>query len=316
MGPRQNVLVTGASGFVGRRLCRKLCARGYTVWGASNHALPSHTATHSCRLDITKYAGIRDLLLRIRPDWIIHLAAKSDPRFSWDFPEKAVQINSSGTVHLLNAIRFASPQSRLLFVSSSQVYGAASLESSELDESLAPSPISPYAYSKRLAEMACLQFAGAYGMDIVIARPFNHIGAGQPSNYVFPDWCGQVARMEHRGSRGLLKTGNLALRREFLHVDDVIDAYEILLRKGERGRIYNIATGRSILLQDAAGYLIQKAKVPIRLRSVTSRLRSDDVSVITGSSRRIRHLGWAPQRNLNDALDELLEEARGREYPL
>ncbi len=147
-------------------------------------------------------------------------------------------------------------------------------------------------------------------MFIVIARSFNHIGAGQKSSFAFSDWCRQIALAEAGKQKNGLEVGNLSVRRDFLHVEDVVRAYALLLEKGESGKIYNICSGRPLTLKKYLEFLLKKSKIYMDVKIRKDRLRNYDPQSITGSAQRIKTLGWKPERTVFEALEEMLEDWR------
>jgi GDP-4-dehydro-6-deoxy-D-mannose reductase len=307
----KRILVTGASGFCGRHLCRYLAARGYRVIGTYFHTPFKPLASVARqKLDISRLPEVCRLLQRLKPDAVIHLAAMSVPRLSWKREGETFGINTGGTLHLLEAIRQFSPQTKFLFASSVQVYGRTFRKGRAVSEKDLAWPESPYAASKLLAEYACLHYHDAFGLKVVIARAFNHLGRGQSSEFVFADWCRQIALAEKKRRRPVLETGNLDVIRDFLHVQDVVRAYELLLRKGESGGIYNIASGRGRLLENYVRGLLRRAKIPMKIEIQQKRLRRYDPPLMKGSAVPLRRLGWRPKYSAEAALRELLEEQR------
>lgn len=294
-------LITGAGGFCGPYLCRHLSKRGFRVVGAFHPHRGSSNPPFfdAVPLDITATNDVDKLIRKIRPDRIYHLAAQSSANLSWQHPERTLDVNVRGTLHLLQAVKRHVPKARFLFVSSSQVFNG-------LDAVAA----SPYAFSKRLAELACLDFVNRFDLPVFIARPSNHTGPGQSAKFVFSDWCRQIAAIEAGRREPVLEVGNLDARRDFLHVEDVVRGYEFILERGEKGKIYHIGSGRAKKLRFFLNYLLRRAKAPIRVRRKASRLRRGDPSQVAGNPASLRSLGWKPRKTIFDALDELLEASR------
>lgn len=310
----KRVLVTGATGFCGRHLCAHLAQNGYEVIGTS-HARAMAEGLEGTRLeplDITSHERVLDLVREIRPDFICHLAAQSAPRLSWDQMEKTFEINVAGTVNLLDAARQFAPESRFLFTSSSQVYGKTFKNKPLVCERDLLLPETPYAASKAVAEYACINFVRQFGLEVVIARAFNHVGTGQPVHLVFSDWCRQIALAERGQGPAVLEVGNVEVSREFLHVRDVVCAYAILMEKGAAGQVYNISSGRCVKLGGLLDHLLSKAAVAITVQSVRKKFRRDDAPAVMGDAGLMRALGWEPAGSVHAAIDELLDWWRQR----
>jgi len=308
-------LVTGASGFCGRYLSAYLLEKGYTVVGTC-HKKRKPDPSLPIVLHPLEMSDADQTALLIRqecPDIVFHLAALAIPRLSWGDEVKTFEVNAAGTVHLLDALRRFAPQARFLMASSVQVYGRAFRRGKAVCESDLIWPESPYAVSKAVAELACLDYHLRFGIPVVIARAFNHIGAGQAANLVLSDWSRQVALAERGSGTGrqqTLKVGNLDAWRQFLHVADVVRAYELLIRKGKPGKIYNISLEKTDHLRDYAELLVRSSEVPLKIEVDEKRLRREDPHVMRGTSARLRALGWKPRRTAFEALEEMLHDWR------
>ncbi|MBI3306821.1 MAG: GDP-mannose 4,6-dehydratase [Candidatus Omnitrophica bacterium] len=301
------VLVTGAAGFCGRHLCSQLIKNGYKVMGSYHRVPPPRKSPHPfVYLDICDRASVDSVIEKWKPDYVCHLAAQSVLRFSWKMPDKTLEVNAAGTIFLLDAIRKFVPKTRFLQASSIQVYGHMFSSGKPVKETDLLWPSDPYAASKMVAEFACLEFASRFGLDVVIGRAFNHVGLGQPTHFVFPDWCRQIAMIEAGQKKPVLEVGNLKNRRDFLHVSDVARAYEVILRKGKSGSAYNIAGGTLYSLEECMKFLMNKAFASIEVKVAPARVRQDISPDMHGDPSRLRALGWKPELTVFDAIEELL----------
>ncbi|HEX7669437.1 MAG TPA: NAD-dependent epimerase/dehydratase family protein, partial [Polyangiaceae bacterium] len=179
------ILVTGADGFVGRHLSLALRAANHEVVEPGGPSAPNG-------LELTDGPSVLAAMDAARPDAVVHLAAVSSVAESHHEPGRTFAVNAVGTTHVLAAIRKASPRARLLLVSSAEVYGRAAANS-PTNEDAPLEPLSPYAASKVAGEVAALQFHRSYGTDVVIARPFGHVGSGQALRFVIPSFAAQIA---------------------------------------------------------------------------------------------------------------------------
>lgn len=313
----KKVLVTGASGFCGRYLCRKFDSEGYEVTGTyrpGRHAVDF--PWEMIPLDITSSSEVDQLFRGRRFDSVCHLAAQSVPRLAWQLEAMTFRANVEGTIYLLDAFRKYHPETAFLFTSTNQVYGGLYRDGHAVNENEFCRPENPYASSKAIAELACLNFSKRFSIPVVIARPFNHLGRGQADHFVFSDWCRQITLAEEGRRPPVLHVGNLDACRDFLHVEDVVDAYLLLLEKRKVGEIYNICTGEVKPLKDYVDFLLSLSRVPMTVEMQTARLRRCDPPVMRGNPRKMTALGWRPRRTARQALEELLEEWREKVHDL
>ena len=308
------MLVTGATGFCGRHLCRDLVQKKYRVVGTCvrKHRAREKELFPLYKLDLRETQSVDSLIARMRPDFICHLAAQSVPRFSWRMQEETFAVNVAGTIYLLDALRRYSPKTRLLHASTIQVYGRSFQSGKALKEKDLLWPIDPYAASKAISEHACREFACRFGLQIVIARAFNHLGPGQPVHHAFSDWCRQIVHAEMGLGQPVLKVGDLNNRRDFLHIRDVLNAYELLMKRGKSGEVYNVCSEKAYPLSQFVDQLIKRAKVRVKVVVDKSRVRFQVASLMKGDASKLKALGWKPRFSPLDALEDLLNEWRWR----
>lgn len=297
------VLVTGAAGFVGSRLMGGLEAAGHEVWGTVLDAAERRSRPERLvELDLRSADAVARAVERIAPEAIVHLAGLSHVGRSWSALPEYFRTNVLGTRHLLAAAGGA----RLIVASSAEVYGAVPEEEQPIAESREPAPQSPYALTKAAVELLALP-AGA-----IVVRSFNLVGPGQSIDFALPTFAEQLA-LVHRGHREpVLAVGNLAARRDFLHVDDALSAYALLLECGEPGEVYNLGSGSACSIEAALHRLMVLSGVKARVEVDPSRLRPVDIPLLLADSSRLRGLGWTPERGLDDALEDLWAEALAR----
>jgi GDP-4-dehydro-6-deoxy-D-mannose reductase len=285
------VLVTGAAGFVGGYLCAAL----------GEAAVPSSA-------DVTDAAALEAEVAEAAPAAIVHLAAVSSTTDALADPAAAWHVNAVGTVNLTEAVRRAAPRARLLVVSTGEVYGDTG--DGPADEGHPIAPRSPYAASKAAAEIAADQAARAYGLDVVLARPFAHTGPGHDQRFALPSFAYQIAELERAGG-GELKVGDLSVHRDLLDVRDVVAAYTALLAPDVPATTYNVARGSSVPLSDLVDVLVAEATAPIRVVRDPARLRVVDTHRLCGDPARLRAAtGWTPTHSHAETLAALLAAAR------
>lgn len=286
--------ITGGRGFVGPWLCRHLEACGDDV------------VVGGLEVDVTDSDAITDALARARPDAVYHLAAQASVGSSWTDPAATYAVNALGTVNTLAAARACSPPPRVLVVSSVEVYGAVPPAELPVGEDAPFRPATPYAASKAAAELAGLQAWLGWGLEVVRVRPFNHTGPGQTPRFFVPDLARQIIEAAASGAPEL-RTGNLAVGRDFTDVRDVVRAYRLLIERGAPGEVYNVCSGRSVTLDSIVRRLLALAGADLRLTVEPARLRPVDAGDLRGDPARLNRVtGWRPAIDLDQTLADVL----------
>lgn len=312
------VLVTGAAGFVGSWLVRDLLADGHSVVAASQDGRPGlHSApgappgapdAHWLPLDVTSQASVAAAVNAARPEAVFHLAGQASVGDSFSDPLGTWDVNATGTLRLASALPAGT---RLLLAGSAEAYGAVPEAEQPIREDRPLRPANPYAASKAAAEMAALQ-AACRGVEVVVARAFNHTGPGQDVRFALPSFARQVAMIRAGRAEPLLHVGNLSARRDLLDVRDVVRAYLRLVQSGEPGGVYNVCSGTAHTMAQALDELIELSGTRARVEVDPARVRAVDVPLLLGDNARLRALGWAPAIPLRQTLGDLLEREAGQ----
>jgi GDP-4-dehydro-6-deoxy-D-mannose reductase len=250
--------------------------------------------------DVRDRTAVAAAVAATNPDAIVHLAALSHVGDSWKRMPDYFEVNVLGTEH----VAAAAAGRRLLFASTAEVYGLVPDDEQPIAEQRRPAPRSPYALTKAAAERTALA-AGA-----AVVRLFNLAGPGQLATFALPSFAAQLAAIERGEAEPVLRVGNLAARRDFVHVDDAVDGLTALVSDRHTSGIFNLASGRSISIADALDALRRVAGVEARVEVDPERFRPVDVPRLEGDASRLRALGWAPRRSLDQALADLWAEAR------
>ena len=292
------LLITGSSGFVGTHLLDAMAAGG----------MPGYEPQTIDGIDIGDEAALTAQLRDAVPDAVIHLAAQSNVPQAFADPRGTIETNLLGTLALLRALQAVGFRGRFLFVSSGDVYGVVPEAALPVDESRAPAPRNPYAVSKVAAEALCRQWHATEGLDLLIARPFNHIGPAQGEAFVVPSLAKQVAYIALGRGEPVVDAGDLETSRDFTDVRDVVAAYFALLARGKAGETYNVSSGREVVVRTLFDRLCELADVTPKLRIDGARLRRAEQRRMVASSDKLRaDTGWQPVIPLDRTLADILE---------
>jgi GDP-4-dehydro-6-deoxy-D-mannose reductase len=297
-------LITGADGFVGRHLLAHLRATGDVATGVDREC------------DVTDSKSVLDALENVRPDAIYHLAALTAVGASWSNPVEYTRVNVLGTKNVLDAAHRVVPEARVVLVSSADVYGVVRAGDLPLVETFRVAPANPYASSKVEAEHVGHDAVRERAQHVLIARPFNHVGPGQSTDFVVPAIVNRLLRALADGDDEIV-VGDLSTRRDFSDVRDVVRAYRLLVEHGKSGEVYNIASGVDVGLFDIAQRLVAAIAPEVRLRTDESLIRPVEVPVSCGSYLKLkRATKWRASIALDTSLRDVIEEMRHRRAEL
>ena len=283
-----STVVTGAAGFAGRWLCAALEHAGEPVVGWVHRATEAPPAARVRVVDLTDRDAVDAAVAQDAPTRVFHLAAVTNPRTAAAEPARARAVNVLGTRHLFQALP---SHCRAVYVSTCHVYGVPAFL--PLDAQSPTEPRGVYAQTKLDGEAEALQHA-----NCVVARAFHHTGPGQAPVYALADWASQL-----RDGARTLHVGDLSVRRDYLDVRDVVDGYRVLAAHARPGEIVPVCSGRSESLATLLDWLIDGDAVEVQVQA--KRLRPTEVPDLFGDPRRLRDLGWRPQRSLRDTLRSL-----------
>jgi GDP-4-dehydro-6-deoxy-D-mannose reductase len=258
-------------------------------------------------LDLRDAQATAAAVLAAAPDAVLHLAAQSSVPDAFRDPETTLEINLLGTLHVLQALQRAEFRGRIVFVSTGDVYGHVPENELPIAETCRPAPRNPYAVSKLAAEALCQQWTVTEKMEIVTARPFNHIGPGQSDRFVISDFARQIAEIKLGRREPVVAVGDINVSRDFTDVRDVVHAYFALLRDGQAGEIYNVCSGREYTIRELLDRLAALAGVEIRVQQDPARLRRAEQRRASGDPAKIaRVTGWRATTPLDESLASML----------
>ncbi|MBC7604855.1 MAG: GDP-mannose 4,6-dehydratase [Ramlibacter sp.] len=287
------VLVTGLSGFVG-----SWCAQQFNAIDLADE----------CGLvDLRDEARVRHAVAAIAPEAVLHLAGQSSVALSLISPSETYDINCGGTHHLLRALGAAGFRGRMLYVGSADVYGAVAAEQLPITEDCPVRPLNPYAASKVAAEALCAQWSQR-DFEIVVARPFNHIGPRQSTQFAVADFARQIVACRAGRSPARLVVGNIDITRDFTDVRDIVRAYAALLQSGRNGEAYNVCSGVERSMSDIIDALCSLCGVKMDIEIDAERLRPTEQLRMRGTFAKLAaDTGWAPQIAFEQTLRDIVD---------
>ncbi|MDX9976120.1 MAG: GDP-mannose 4,6-dehydratase [FCB group bacterium] len=303
-------LVLGSEGFVGKHLRPYLLDHGWEVLGADRHSPEERTDHFQC--DISDSEQVEALF-----EWagdigcVFHLAGITFIPEAERDPGRLISNNLVGSINVATTLLRRVPSARLINISSSETYGMP--RSLPIDEEHPLWPRNPYAIAKAAFEQYCSMLRNNKNLDVVTIRPFNHSGPGQRPDFVLPSFARQIALIEAGRHEPMVTVGNLSAVRDFLHVDDVVRAYELAARQAPAGETYNVCSGEGHSIRETLDRLRDLSRVDVEVKVDPARLRAIDIPAFCGRNDKIaRELGWKPKRAFDELLADLLEYWRAR----
>jgi GDP-4-dehydro-6-deoxy-D-mannose reductase len=306
-------LITGGGGFAGSYLAEYLREQEMEVVA---HVAPGDdlaglapiiSRIHVERADIRDGARLSDILRATKPDHVYHLAAVTSPAGSLQKPEETYDVNFFGTLSLLTAIRESGLDCRFLFVSSPEVYGIVAADELPLREEASLRPVNPYGGSKAACELLVLQFFRSYGLQGVIARPFNHTGPRQSDAFVCSGLARQAAEIRLGMRSPVMKVGNLSASRDFSDVRDIVRGYFLLLSKGRAGEVYQLCSGRPVSIGAVLDCLRVVVSTPFEIIVDPSRAHGQGATSVWGvADKASSEVGWKPKYPLQTTLRDVV----------
>ena len=306
------ILVTGAGGFAGSHLLDLLAGEDVAIVAWHRPGGAPRAAGPSVRweaVDLLDRGAVREAIARTRPSAVYHCAAAAHVGKAWDSTESTFAVNVRGTHHLCDAIRREDLRVQFLIPSSAMIYRPSSEAMTEDDPLVPPNP---YGLSKLAQELLALRSIPD-GIDVHVARAFNHIGPRQDPFFAAPGFARRIADIERRRWAPEISVGNLDAQRDLTDVRDTVRAYRLILERGVPGRPYNVCSGRAVTIRHLLDLLIARARCPVTVKIDPARYRPNDNPILLGDPSRLRdELGWTPEIPLERTVDDLLEYWRGK----
>lgn len=300
-------LITGGAGFAAGHLLDRLANRDPLVaWHRPGGTPPTRARGVTWEaVDLMDGEAVSRAIAATSPARIYHLAGAPNVEASFRNVVPHLRVNALGTHHLIEAVRRLTLPCRILVVTSAQIYQPSD---DPIAEDAPLLPATPYGLSKLAQDQLTLLAAAEAGLDLLLARPFNHVGPGQPAAFAVPSFARQLARIEAGLAPPELRVGNLDARRDITDVRDVVAAYERLMDQGTSGRAYNVCSGRAWRIRDLLEEMVHLTGSAVSITIDPDRMRPSDVPTIQGDATRIRaELGWTPRIRVEETLSDTLD---------
>ncbi len=307
-----SILVTGGTGALGYHILSGLFRQGVDLHSFSDE-LPQPwqkvEGVHYHTGNLLDFSEMLAIIKKINPTNIYHLASQSSVGLSYKKPFETLSTNLLGTQNLLEAIRQVVPKAKTLLLSSSEIYGRTNELLTRLHkESDLPNPLTPYATSKACMELLGNQFRNAYGLHIVIVRPFHFSGPHHSRRFAIPSITNQLVRIKKYGAEPVLISGSLDISRDITDVRDVARGIIQVLNTAESGEIFNICSGKSYTFRELIDLLIDITGMDVDFFFDPNLDRHNEIPLLIGNPEKIMNLGWKPMIRIEDSLSDLFNE--------
>lgn len=274
-------------------------------------------------IEMADAISVRNVIEKVMPDQIYHLAAQDYVKSSWDSPIETFNTNVNGIINLFEAIRRCYPIGeigftqkylafpKILITSTSETYG---YHKEPIDEDTCQRPLNPYGISKLAMDMLAQLYSKAYNIPVVITRAFNITGWGRNDPFVDSNFAKQIAEIEI-GKRDCIEHGNLQARRSFFDVEDAVRGYYFAMQHENKDICETFCFGpeRSTSIEKLLQMMIDLSKCKIRTEYDPARSRPVDTpDMRCDASKAKTVLGWEPMVSLKDSLNDLLQYWRAR----
>jgi GDP-4-dehydro-6-deoxy-D-mannose reductase len=311
----KKILITGTSGFAGSHLAEYLVSQNnYSISGTYNtnktqknlENIQDSLDLH--QIDLTDYEGVKRLVDTVKPEIIYHLAAFPSPAESFKNPSAFLTNNISAELNILEATKaLGLLTTRILIVSSSEMYGAVLPDDLPINEDTPLRPVSPYGVSKIAQDYLGLQYFMAYQMPIVRVRPFGHIGPRLSPEFAVSAFSKKIAEIEKGIREPILHVGNLESKRDLTDVRDMVKAYALLAEKGIDGEVYNAGKGESYQMKVLLEKLLSLSSINVEVKEDSSLLRPNDIPELRCDTTKIEGaIGWKAEIPLEKSLEDTL----------
>ena len=261
------------------------------------------------RGNLSNFIKTQNIIKKINPDIIFHLASNANVRESFDFPKKIIENNNAITLNLLEVVRRNKIDPLIIIISTSEIYGNVSKKDVPIKETKNINPVNPYSVSKAFQDLLSQVYYKSFGLKIIITRMFSYINARK--SYLFQtSFAKQIAEIE-KGKRKILTHGNLSSVRNIIDISDAMEAYWLTAKKGKIGEIYNISGNKVISVGNYLKELKKLSNVKIKSKIDKKLIRPVDVTLQIADSKKFKKdTQWSPKISFKESMKKLLDECR------
>ncbi len=311
--PRR-ALITGVTGQDGTYLARLLLSHGWKVFGGIARAefgvqlAPGLEAVSPLNLELTDESSIRSSVVECRPDAIFHLAALSHVPTTWDAPAATVDINTLGTLRLIEAMRQSAPEAHFVFAGSSDCYDHGSAPATGLTPHCRYQIANPYAGSKMAAMEIAWKMREAYDLRVSVAILMNHTSPRRPVQFVERKIVHEAAAVA-RGERPTMTLGSLETQRDWSWATDIVEGLRLMAERDRPGD-FVLGSGELHSTGDWVDFAFTKLGLDKQrhLNVDPHLLHRADLPKTFGDIRPANEvLGWRPSVNFESMVQQLLD---------
>ena len=316
----KRILITGITGFVGSHMADAL-AEGNWVFGLRHwHRSSVQNVKHiqdkitwiDC--DLTDPISVQNLIEDTQPEEVYHFAAESFVSPSWQHPHAYMRANYDVTVNLLESLFRIVPNTRILIPGSGEEYGEVAEEDLPITTATPLRPVNPYAVSKIAQDLIGMVYYKSCGLPVIRTRSFNTEGPRRANVFGIPWYAYQIASIEAGLQAPVVRVGHTEDRRNFTHILDMVQAYQLAMQCCEPGQLYLIGTQDIHTFKDALlGLIASSSCKGIAYEQVPEFTRPTQVPRLIADCEPFTQLTrWKPERNFYDILGDTLEYWRAR----
>jgi GDP-4-dehydro-6-deoxy-D-mannose reductase len=296
MTQQPKLLITGANGFTGQHACKHFSKCGYEITAVIKHETTETDAVKTEHCDLSNMHEVNQLISKVKPHFLLHLAGKNHVGNSWKNPIQTIETNVLSTLYILEATRQFNPSCKILVIGSSLQTNLGEIETLT----------HPYSLSKSLQVLIAQAWEKYYQMNIVIAQPSNLIGPGR-SNGVNAIFADKIVQMENGKTEKILVVNNLNNRRDFVDVRDAVFAYEKILCHGKSGEVYEIFSGKNFSLWELIQIYKSLTNIDFKVETLSN---AADQLLLSQQPIKLLSLGWKPTISITASLEDTLNYHR------